>query len=347
MILFYSDQHLRDFGSFPPFNKEGDYGLTKELLNTVKGFFWIAQLIKKHKPKLVINCGDVFHNNEYISIRTLHGASIAFEAIAQACSEVGCRHIILAGNHDIYSQGQNFENTITSLSTLKSYGEIKTKPCQIELEDFKIGIIPYTHSKNDAFLALTRLDQESNLLVTHLDFEGAIYENGKRSEGKIQPHFQNQVISGHIHTPHQIGDVNYVGSLVMHRFSSQKLDKVGGVLTYDKDTKEIQRIANPISQHYARVDLDEILEAGKEIPYKPQSVVLQAFSDKDPEDLKEILDEYDHVLISKKSSSNEISEESIRHRIDDPKSILRDYVKNERESAVKIFDETLRDSYAD
>lgn len=345
MILFYSDQHLRDFGSFPPFNTDGPHGMTKELWNIVKGFFWVADRIEELKPEMVINSGDIFHSNEYISVRTLHGASIAFERILQACAKVKCSHIILPGNHDIYSQGSAFD-MVTSASILRGYGAVKSKPTVLKLKSgFRVGLVPYTHDYNEAVLSLADMSAKSDLMVTHLDFEGASYESGTESLSKLTPHFDVPVVSGHLHKTQKIGSVSYVGSLVQHRFGQYDLKNVGGVLLFDPEKPEddqIKTIPNTASQHYLRIDLERILENHGKIPWPKEAVALQVFSDMALEDARQHLEGYDYVFLAKKIARDPDELAPVRFNIEQPQKILRDRISDDNPDALKDFDKVMK-----
>ena len=197
LLLCYSDTHLRSTGSFPPYNVVTESGLTKELLNILHGFKFVANQILEFKPKVVVNCGDTFHNTEFISSMTLHGAAIALDMIAKACQEVGAHHIIIPGNHDILIQDPS--KVITSITPLTGFGEICLKRHIHEVNGFKIGIVPYNSDHERAYSDLVELQNQCDLLVTHLDFCGAQYDTGRISESKIEPNFDVPVISGDLH----------------------------------------------------------------------------------------------------------------------------------------------------
>lgn len=337
LILSYSDTHLRSMGSFPPFNQIVSSGLTKELRNIIAGFKFVANQILEHRPRVVVCCGDIYHNTEYISSMTLHGASIALDCIKQACDEVGCRHIMIPGNHDILAQDSGF--IVSSITNLSGYGDLVMEKNLLDIDGFRIGLVPYNKQAEIAHVELLDYQSQSDLMFTHLDFAGGKYDSGKESLSTISPHFDVPVISGDLHVPHDTGSVCYVGSLVQHKFHRYDIKKVGGVLLYDMNEKTVLRIPNNFSKHYVKMNYDEHKDELKS--FNPDSVVLQVFSEQSREDIEKDFEGYDWFYIKKFKEFTEGESTPVDMQLESPKESLQEFIKNDNPEALDQYERVM------
>lgn len=332
VALFYSDTHLRDIGSFGPYNEIGDQGITKELNNMILGYCFVADSILRLKPKVVINCGDTFQNSQFQTAQVLHGADQAFTKIRQACLEVGARHFIIPGNHDIL----NMHKMITSISLLKHYGEVVLLPTTIDVDGASVVFLPYDDNIPRVYSNLLSA-QAYDLIVTHQDFSGCVYESGLRSDSGLDPSFlKTKVISGDIHLPQDIGNVSYVGSLVQHKFNRYNLDKIGGILTYDFNTKVVTRYKNQYSKHYVKVTN---IKDG--LSLDPKRVLLQVVSDLSKEEINEMFKSYDHTYmreIKEQTESRQYSDVNVLT----PDVVLRTHIYDEKPDILDYFDKVVK-----
>jgi len=194
LILAYSDTHLKSTSSFLPFNQIADNGLTGELNNTIKGFHFVANKIRELSPKVVIFCGDLYDIPESLSTEVIHAGSISLKLISDACKDVGARHILFPGQHDILSE----YHKIYTISNLIGYGEIITETSI--LPEFNIGIVPYTSSSGKAHHDLMDVQLSADVVFTHLDFAKCRYENNHISESSLSSeNITKPLISGDNH----------------------------------------------------------------------------------------------------------------------------------------------------
>lgn len=331
VFLFYSDQHLRERGSFPLYNSLENNGLTKELNNIVRGFSFVGDVIRQVKPKLVGALGDLFQNTEYQSARVLHAAHPALSAVRRACAEVGCKHVVIPGNHDILNE----HSMITSINPLRHYfDEIFLEPSYIDVNGVRLAFIPATSHNGRAYAQLGDACANSDVVCTHMDFAGCRYESGTPSLSGLLPDWDKTIISGDIHLPQSVGSVHYVGSLVQQKFYKYSMDNIGGVLLYYPNTGEIKRIPNTYSKHYIKVrDVEEGLKLD------PKKVVLQIVSDKPKAEINEIFKDFEHMYVPSLTVPD--GEGDIvsydKFSFDDPSKLLLGYVRREKPEALSMY----------
>lgn len=336
-ILFFTDPHLRDFGSFPPFNQVESNGFTRELNNTLAGFSFVAAKIRELAPAAVFLPGDVFHTPEGLSTTVIHAASQALGFIRDACKEVGARFYLMPGNHDCLNEKLG----IYSVSTLGGYAELVMKDTILKVpygdnKVLKVGIVQYSSDEGHVIERLKKLSTMCDLIVTHLDFRGCEYENGWRSESVIPATFPIPIISGDIHTAQIVGSVYYIGSLTQGRFTQTHTDGVGGVLTYDAVTNDIARYPNTESYHYVKIESPEQINTLNP-DYK---VVLQVKCELED---RSILDNYEHIYIPFKKREN-VETTSFKLNFGSPFSMLKRFVADSRPEAVALLESIIQET---
>ena len=142
-------------------------------------------------------------------------------------------------------------------------------------------------------------------------------------------------------SPQKTGSVNYVGSLVQHKFNHWDLKKVSGVLHFDLNNGKIKRTKNILSKHYMKYDFD----VTNTVPdVNPNQVLLQVFSEKSKDDISQIMENYDYIYVRKFNDLQITKNEYVGFNVEKPKTILRDYIKNNRPEALNNFDEVMRNS---
>ena len=335
-ILFYTDPHLRETSSYPLFNRIQSNGLSGELNNKLLGFDFIEDLIYSEEPDLVILGGDTFHKDNLISIRTLKGASLAFEKIHRACEKLNIDHLILAGNHDTYGYLED-GSRISSTCTLGAYGTLIDAADIYEINGFSIYLIPHTDSLEESYQEIVS-GTKYDLIACHLDFLGALNDNGMPSDFGLDSHWGTSILCGHIHLKQEYGDVYYAGSLVQDRFSQESLSGVGGALLYDTDTGSRTYKMNDRSKHFVKVrDINKLEDLD------PEKCILKVFSDVPEEEVKEQLEGFEYLYVpSRKGKDTTGLTMSFRNALESPKVLLRSYINSERPDLVELFDEVVR-----
>jgi len=333
-ILLYSDLHFRENGSFIPWNKPEENGLTGELNNIIRGCTFVADMIEALKPDYVFNHGDIFHSMETIGVRALHGAHLGLSVIKEKCVKLGIPRLLICGNHDIYAEATQ----ICSTSILTGYfDEIFVSPT---IYQDKIGVVPYYSKPEQAYEVLTEviggLPKTDSVILTHLEFSGAKFENNHETDAILSPEISIPAISGHIHLPQQVGNVLYIGSLVQHRFSQYGLNE-NGLLLYDTETKEKTRFSNTYSKHYVIVkDLDMARN------FDPQKVILKVFSDQSQEEVEKVLQGYEYAYFPVTEKKDGIQESVIDFGIESPLDALKAHISQENPEALEIFEKIVK-----
>jgi len=331
-ILAFSDSHIRDCGSFAPFNVVEENGLTRELNNILAGFEFVAGQIIKTKPKVVFFCGDFFHHRDTVSGTVLHAAGLAISWVVDACTKVRAKFYMIPGNHDVYSDllGINHLSIINGDETL----EVIHDDRNLVIDKFRIGIVQFNSDKSKVMQSLEKACQESDLIITHLDFEGATYETGIASKSVISPILPIPVISGDIHAYQILSSVHYIGSLVQNRFNRSDFDKVGGVLIYDTVTKKFEHQPNTRSKHYIKVEkLDQLKAIG------PEQAVFQIRCPVDDDDLNKLSEEgYEFVYIPFLDKGEEQQQGVILDDMESPERILRKHLEKIKPESLTVFD---------
>jgi hypothetical protein len=336
-ILFYTDAHFRETSSYPPFNRVQVNGLTGELNNTILGFTFLLGEIERHEPNLVINIGDSFHKDNAITVRTLHAVKLGFTPIELVCKRMEIDHLIMMGNHDIYAIMED-GTRITSICALEKYGTIVTDNMTYDLnKDFRLYLMPYTDDMDEGYQGILEGSSGSNLIVAHMDFIGAVHDNNHPVETGLDPNVAVPVVCGHIHLPQEVGNVTFIGSLLMNRFTRESLSDIGGVLVYDVDTGEKQLIKNNQSKHFIKVrDLNKLKYLD------PDRCILKIYSETPEEELKDLLEGFQYMFINLKDKDDATKEAYLSQEIVSPEVLLRSFISEEKPEFVELYDEVIK-----
>jgi hypothetical protein len=331
-IAAFSDVHLRDMGSFQPYNKVDENGLTLELNNILRGLDFVADTIAKVKPDAVFLPGDLYHTPESLTASVIYASSIGLSKVKAACDELGIPFYIMPGNHDIL----NDKLGINTISTLSGYAELLFENQVLDFGSCKVGVVQFNSDKGVVAQNLKEISEQCDVLVTHLDFKGARYETGKMSDSVIEANLPIPVISGDIHLPQKVGSVHYIGSLVQNRFNRTDMEGIGGVLVYDTDTKKFTRHKNTWSKHYVKIeDMSQMVELD------PEYCVLQVrcpnLNEKDLKDLGFF--EYVHLPIPETVSQVQVGASIVN--VEKPEEALRNFVTENRPDALFLLNEII------
>ena len=335
-ILFYTDPHLRETSSYPLYNRIQSNGLSGELNNTLLGFDFIEDLIYEIEPDLVILGGDTFQKDNLISVRTLKGASLAMEKVDRACKKLNIDHLILSGNHDTYGYLED-GTRISSTCALGAYGTLIDYPEVYDLKGFSIYLIPHVDSLDSSYQEIVT-GTKNNLIACHLDFLGAVNDNGAPAEHGLDSHWGTPILCGHIHLKQEHGDVFYAGSLIQKSFSRGDLEGAGGALIYDTDTGSRTYRMNDRSKHFVKVKDINILHT-----LNPDLCILKVYSDTPEDEVKKSLEGFEYVYVpSRKDKNNQELTVKFRGAVESPRVLLRSHINSERPDLVDLYDEVVR-----
>lgn len=212
-ILFIGDPHLRI----------NDFEQSIALLR------WIESVAREHKPDVVCNLGDTFHNHAVLRSELMKEFRDHIYNINYTST-----YWYVLGNHDQYKPKDNKYHALQSFDQHEGF-VIFDRP---RTDILDITIVPYVQKFEDFPLDTNRI------CITHNTFIGADYGFRREDCGidadKVSADI---IISGHIHKRQTFGKVIYPGTPVAHNAS--EVDEVKGLLLFDTATLEQQFIPSP------------------------------------------------------------------------------------------------------
>jgi hypothetical protein len=330
-ILFYADVHCRDSGSFLPFNRLNERGLTGECENLLKGYEFLRDMIIEHKPDMVIDGGDATDVTEFQSARTLFTLARGHTMIRSAVDKVGCGWEGIPGQHDMINE----EHMITNMEILKPYLDmIHLEPTVASYGDIKIGYIPFCTNTIELQKTIWKFGEICDVLVTHTNYKGCAFDSGKISESKLEASDKVVTLSGDIHLRQKVGMMYYPGSLIQNKFNRDDLSGAGGVIIFDTETKKVEFIQNSYSRHYVRVkDLTEFLKN----PVPADRCVLKVVTELSYEEVKSEIPGYDFITAPPSKMSTDEAVEYTDVALEDPISLASEWILKENPDALDLF----------
>lgn len=214
-ILFIGDPHLR----------------INEFEQSVKLLRWIESVVTEHRPDVVCNLGDTFHNHAVLRSELMKEFSDHIDAVTRFSP-----YWYVLGNHDQYKPKDNKYHALQSFKDRKDF-IIFDQP-RTDLDAINITIVPYVQDFADFPL------DTNKICITHNTFIGADYGFRREDCGVDAARVSADVIiSGHIHKRQTFGKVIYPGTPVAHNAS--EVDEVKGLLLLDTSTSEQRFIQSP------------------------------------------------------------------------------------------------------
>jgi DNA repair exonuclease SbcCD nuclease subunit len=204
-ILFIGDPHLRI----------NDFQQSIALLR------WIESVAEEHKPDIVCNLGDTFHNHAVLRSEIMKEFKDHIDNIVS--NDITYWYVL--GNHDQYKPKDSKYHALQSFNQHERF-VIFDKP---RTDILDVTIVPYVQSFADFPLNTNRI------CITHNTFIGADYGFRREDCGidadKVSADI---IISGHIHKRQTFGKVIYPGTPVAH--NATDVDEVKGLLLFDTET---------------------------------------------------------------------------------------------------------------
>ena len=342
IVLFYSDIHIRENSSYIGYNAISPRGMTLELENYIRGIEFVSDSIKKYNPDIVFNLGDTVNIVDRLSIRELTALS-QISVIQDTCKNLSIPHIILQGNHDIYSLPKDSkDNQDTNLSHI-SIGCILSKFCdkyvtdieEYEYQGVNFSLIPYLQKTPEVLSAF--LDSKHSMILTHNEFQGSVYESGIQSNTSLVATKKIPIFSGHIHKPQITGNITYIGSLISNKFDRN----IGfhGIGIYDTDKKKYSQIENTYSRHYIKCkNIDEMLALD------PDRYLVKLQTRESKEEVENRLGEshrYQYVYVREIDRKDSVEIRYSVGRSQEPKVMLRNYLEENNPDVLDIYDEVI------
>ncbi len=214
-ILFIGDPHLRI----------NDFQQSVALLR------WIEDVAIEHKPDVVCNLGDTFHNHAVLRSEIMKEFSDHIDTITKNSA-----YWYVLGNHDQYKPKDNKYHALQAFKDRENF-HIFDEP-RVDLDGLGITVVPYVQDFADFPL------DTHKICITHNTFIGADYGFRREDCGidadKVSADI---IISGHIHKRQSFGKVTYPGTPAAHNAS--EVDEVKAILLFDTDTHEQTWIESP------------------------------------------------------------------------------------------------------
>lgn len=169
---------------------------------------FIIETAKKHKVDRIELLGDLFHTHAVLRLEVLDFWTWALSALSEVCETV-----VLVGNHDL-SGNHNSHTSALSVFGLMNKKHLRIVEKPIVYGEF--GYVPYIHSADDFISAAKQMAAlGAKVLVCHQTFTGSKFESGIYAPDGIDPTSLPafiHIISGHIHSEQQFGNVIYPGT---------------------------------------------------------------------------------------------------------------------------------------
>ena len=225
--------------------------------------------LEKNNIKTLIHLGDVTDRRKFINFKTAHAFRQKF---MKRLWEMKVDTHIIIGNHDTYFKNTNEVNSVSELcTTYDGVNEpwIYTNPKEVELGGCRMLFLPWICDDNYEESIYAIDNSTSEICMGHLEIKGFEMQKGiVNQQGLEKSQFKRfeKVISGHFHKKSDDGHIYYLGAQYEQTWSDYKDPK--GFHIFDTETRELERISNPLRIHkkfiyndkdndYSKVDLSE------------------------------------------------------------------------------------------
>ena len=204
----------------------------------------------ENKIDTLIHLGDVVDRRKFINFQT---ASIFREQFWDRLYKEKIDTHIIIGNHDTYFKNTNDVNAIDNLYTsFDGVNEpfIYTRPKVVDFDGTSILLMPWIcdDTREESIQMLN--SAKADLCFGHLEIKGIEMQNGVINEfGNDKADFSrfDRVMSGHFHKHTDDGQIFYCGAQYEMTWSDYQDPK--GFHIFDTETREIERIWNPMTIH--------------------------------------------------------------------------------------------------
>lgn len=242
-ILMYSDLHISKTSSILPAGNDTKYTYRQQMI--IETGKYLANLVEKENPDVIINLGDTFDQHTVTSY-DIHVASIFFDCFKNFKG----KHYVLVGNHEMINQNFNAIALLNNISNIQVIDEPTT------IDD--LAFLPYCDHREILQFP------EGKYLFSHQDIQGSVIRGNFTLPDGITPELLKQkyklVFNGHIHKPSINGNVINVGSISTHSFSDDE-DSVPQCYIFDTDTLDLKTFRPNICPLFRKFNINrDILE---------------------------------------------------------------------------------------
>ena len=208
--------------------------------------------------KTLIHLGDVVDRRKFINHNTANNFQKVFW---NRLDELNIDTHVIIGNHDTYYKNTNEVNALQNLQLNKNC-KVYLTATETEFDGCNILFLPWICDDNydDSIHAIDH--STSTIAMGHLEVKGFEMHAGHINEQGLD---KNQfikfekVLSGHFHKKSDDGRIFYLGTQYEMTWSDYRCQK--GFHVFDTDTREIERVVNPLTM------FEKIIYNDKETDY--------------------------------------------------------------------------------
>jgi DNA repair exonuclease SbcCD nuclease subunit len=180
----------------------------------------------------IVFCGDLYNTMAVVRVEVMDFWIRAFSKM----KELGIETWALVGNHDFGGAG----TTIHSLSAHKQVVNVVDYP-----RDIVPGVlgVPF-YDKSEDLISESNRFSKCKTLLAHQTFTGAKYDNNFYAPDGVDPDLipQENIISGHIHSPQSFGKVTYIGAPRWRTLSDANIERAIWLYEFDGEGTIVNKI---------------------------------------------------------------------------------------------------------
>ncbi len=241
LVTICSDIH---FNAYKPFATYED-GENSRLLEIVMSFGLMVESAVESGCKILLVPGDLFHTRGALR-------PSVFNRVVELLSEAA-KHltiVIIPGNHDM----ENYKGGATAVDSLEMINNVYVirKPGTFTVRGITILGIPYVHNHKDflEIMAATVAEcEEFDCVMIHqgvYDFAHAGMPTFGVTVKTLSAITEKPIFAGHYHTPRKAENILIPGSMVMHTFGDENINRGYWIWnTEEKNDFKLMPIAGP------------------------------------------------------------------------------------------------------
>lgn len=248
-IAVFADLHLHEHSAFAT-EREGH---NSRLMDGRDAVLAIASKSVAYGVRRLLCAGDWHHSRRKISVPVLDVGAATIRAVRE---DYGMEVDALEGNHDLSMDGGSC--SLDGLPFLNVYD----KPGVVEIDGFKIGMIPWT---DDPKVVAEALRAKADFFVGHLGLEGgkvgpSDVELPGHIPTKVLRNVEVPVLLGHYHKPQDVKGTTamYVGSPVQLSWGERGEDKRFVVVSRKNGEAVVESVPLPDFPRFVRITESEL-----------------------------------------------------------------------------------------
>jgi hypothetical protein len=204
--------------------------------------------LEENNIRHLVHLGDVVDRRKFINYRIAHNFQ---EKFWKRLWDMKIDTHIIIGNHDTYYKNTNSVNAMQQLVTTsdgKFEPWIYEKPTTIIFDKLPILLVPWICDDIYDESIKTIQNSQAQICFGHLNIKGFEMHKGHYNDHGLEKNLFKRfekVISGHFHKKSDDGQIYYLGTQYQITWNDYQCPK--GFHVFDTETRELERIANPVS----------------------------------------------------------------------------------------------------